>query len=126
MSDDTETTVEATPEPAQPTPYEMVGGAEGLHRIVDRFCEIMDQDPSVATIRAMHGTDLGPIREKLFDFLSGWLGGPPHFISSAPITSACIRPIHPTPSVKRNATSGYRACTALWRMPASRRKPANC
>jgi len=77
MSDDTETTVEATREPAQPTPYEMVGGAEGLHRIVDRFYEIMDQDPSVATIRAMHGTDLGPIREKLFDFLSGWLGGPP-------------------------------------------------
>ena len=32
---------------------------------------------AAATIRAMHGADLGPIREKLFEFLSGWLGGPP-------------------------------------------------
>jgi hemoglobin len=63
-------------EPAGPTPYEMIGGAEVLHRIVDRFYEIMDTDPAAAGIRAMHGADLEPIREKLFDFLSGWLGGP--------------------------------------------------
>ncbi|MFM2129325.1 MAG: hypothetical protein RL477_871 [Pseudomonadota bacterium] len=61
---------------AQPVPYDMIGGAEVLHRIVDRFYEIMDTDPAAAGIRAMHGADLGPIREKLFDFLSGWLGGP--------------------------------------------------
>lgn len=68
--------MDATETPA-PSPYEMIGGAEGLHRIVDRFYEIMDQDPAAATIRAMHGDDMAPIREKLFDFLSGWLGGPP-------------------------------------------------
>jgi hemoglobin len=25
----------------------------------------------------MHGRDLAPIRQLLFEFLSGWLGGPP-------------------------------------------------
>ncbi len=68
---------ESEAEARAPLPYDMIGGAEGLHRIVDRFYEIMDSDPAVAGIRAMHGPDLGPIREKLFDFLSGWLGGPP-------------------------------------------------
>lgn len=62
--------------PVPPVPYDMIGGAEVLHRIVDRFYEIMDTDPAAAGIRAMHGQDLAPIREKLFDFLSGWLGGP--------------------------------------------------
>lgn len=68
---------QAEAEAPRPTPYQMIGGAQTLHRIVDRFYEIMDSDPAAAGIRAMHGADLAPIREKLFDFLSGWLGGPP-------------------------------------------------
>jgi len=59
------------------TPYTMVGGGPGLRRIVDRFYRVMDTDPEARDIRAMHPADLGPIREKLFEFLSGWLGGPP-------------------------------------------------
>ena len=49
----------------------------GLRRIVERFYDIMDSDPAAAGIRAMHAADLGPVRETLFEFLSGWLGGPP-------------------------------------------------
>ena len=59
------------------TPYAMVGGEARLRRIVTRFYEIMDRDPEAAGIRAMHAADLAPVREKLFEFLSGWLGGPP-------------------------------------------------
>ena len=59
------------------TPYEMIGGEPALRRIVNRFYDIMDRDPGAATIRAMHASDLGPMRERLFEFLSGWLGGPP-------------------------------------------------
>ena len=59
------------------SPYDMIGGAEGLRRIVDRFYDIMDSEPEVAAIRAMHAADLGPMRQRLFEFLSGWLGGPP-------------------------------------------------
>lgn len=70
-------TPDAPEQEPRPIPYELIGGAEGLRRIVDRFYDIMDTDPAAAGIRAMHGADLGPIREKLFDFLSGWLGGPP-------------------------------------------------
>ena len=37
----------------------------------------MDADPGAGRIRAMHGQDLTGIRQLLFEFLSGWLGGPP-------------------------------------------------
>jgi hemoglobin len=59
------------------SPYEMMGGADAVRRLVDRFYEIMDTDLEAADLRRMHAGDLGPIRERLFEFLSGWLGGPP-------------------------------------------------
>ncbi len=61
---------------AKPTPYDLIGGEATLRRLADRFYEIMDTDPGARRIRAMHGEDLGPIRQLLFEFLSGWLGGP--------------------------------------------------
>ncbi|MBX9846955.1 MAG: group II truncated hemoglobin [Xanthobacteraceae bacterium] len=60
-----------------PSPYEMIGGEAAVRKIVDRFYDIMDRAPEAARIRAMHATDLAPMRERLFEFLSGWLGGPP-------------------------------------------------
>lgn len=59
------------------TPYEMIGGEATVRQLVDRFYDIMDTDPKAAALRAMHAADLKPMRERLFDFLSGWLGGPP-------------------------------------------------
>jgi hemoglobin len=59
------------------SPYDMIGGEAAVRRIVDRFYDIMDTSPEAARIRAMHALDLSPMRERLFDFLSGWLGGPP-------------------------------------------------
>jgi hemoglobin len=60
--------------------YEVVGGEEGLHRLVTRFYEIMDSEPKAAGIRAMHKPDLSEANEKLFMFLSGWMGGPPLYV----------------------------------------------
>lgn len=62
---------------AETTPYEAIGGEAAVRRIVDRFYDIMDSDPAATAIRATHARDLSPMRERLFEFLSGWLGGPP-------------------------------------------------
>ncbi|MFT5539351.1 MAG: hemoglobin [Alphaproteobacteria bacterium] len=94
--------------PAQPLPYERVGGSEGLARIVDRFYEIMDQDPAAAAIRAMHGDDLGPIREKLFDFLSGWLGGPPLYFQRP--DSKCLHSAHQPYAIGTDERDQWLAC----------------
>jgi hemoglobin len=58
------------------TPYAAVGGEEAVRGLVDSFYDIMDSDESFTIIRSMHH-DLASSRDKLFWFLSGWLGGPP-------------------------------------------------
>ena len=62
---------------SRPSPYQIVGGEVMVRRIVDRFYDIMDSAPEAARIRALHAADLSAVRERLFEFLSGWLGGPP-------------------------------------------------
>lgn len=79
-------------EPARQTPYMLLGGEAGVRQLVDRFYDIMDREPAVAPIRAMHAADLGPMRERLFEFMSGWLGGPPLFFQRA--DSVCITKAH--------------------------------
>ena len=37
----------------------------------------MDELPEVAKLRAMHAKDLGPMKLKLAEYLTGWMGGPP-------------------------------------------------
>ncbi len=61
-------------------PYVLMGGEEGVRRLVDRFYDHMDSLPEVSGIRAMHQPDLASARQKLFEFLSGWLGGPSLYI----------------------------------------------
>lgn len=56
--------------------YEAIGGEAKVRELVERFYELMDTLPEAQTIRRMHPQDLASSREKLFMFLSGWLGGP--------------------------------------------------
>ena len=65
----------------QQTPYELIGGEAGVRQLANRFYDIMDTHPGASRIRAMHGEDLAPIRQLLFEFLSGWLGGPSLYFS---------------------------------------------
>ena len=60
----------------QLTPYLRLGGEPAVRQLVDRFYELMDTLPEAEGIREMHADDLSGARDKLFKFLSGWLGGP--------------------------------------------------
>lgn len=60
--------------------FEALGGVEKIREVVERFYDVMDQDPKAAGIRAMHKADLTEAREKLFMFLTGWTGGPQLYI----------------------------------------------
>ena len=62
------------------TPYEILGGEAGLRALVQRFYQLMDELPEAYGIRKLHPQDLSGSEEKLFMFLSGWLGGPPLFV----------------------------------------------
>lgn len=65
---------------AQPSFYERLGGAQGVRALVDRFYDLMDTLPEARALRALHPVDLADSREKLYEFMSGWLGGPPLYI----------------------------------------------
>ena len=59
--------------------YELLGGEAGVRVLVDDFYDLMTLDERFVGIRAMHPQDMSTSRDKLFWFLSGWLGGPPLF-----------------------------------------------
>ena len=77
---------------AKVTPYDLIGGEAMVRRLADRFYEIMDTDPGAARIRAMHAKDLAQIRQLLFEFLCGWLGGPPLYFQRS--EHRCIMSAH--------------------------------
>jgi hemoglobin len=62
------------------THYDQLGGDEGVRRLVDRFYDLMDTAPEAVTIRALHARSLKVSREKLYQFMSGWTGGPQLYV----------------------------------------------
>jgi hemoglobin len=65
---------------AQATPYELLGGEVRLRSLVDRFYGLMDSEPEYYGIRKLHPASLAGSADKLFMFLSGWLGGPSLYV----------------------------------------------
>ncbi|MDH5484462.1 MAG: group II truncated hemoglobin [Gammaproteobacteria bacterium] len=64
----------------QNTLFDRIGGAESLLKLVTRFYELMDQLDQASDIRQQHASDLTNAANKLYMFLSGWLGGPSLYI----------------------------------------------
>jgi len=62
------------------TPYERMGGEPTVLNLVNRFYDLMDSIPEVQEVRDIHSPDLGIARERLFEFVSGWLGGPQLYV----------------------------------------------
>jgi hemoglobin len=60
------------------TPYQILG-EDGIRQLSNAFYDIMDTLPEAAGIRAMHAQDLSPMKEKLAEYLTGWMGGPPRY-----------------------------------------------
>lgn len=60
--------------------YDILGGEAAVRALVDRFYDLMESRPDAAAIRALHPQALAGSRDKLFKFLSGWLGGPALYV----------------------------------------------
>lgn len=59
------------------TPYELFGGEAFVRALCARFYELMDTLPEAQAVRAVHPPSLASAEQKLFEYLTGWLGGPP-------------------------------------------------
>ncbi|MDB5754700.1 MAG: hemoglobin-like protein, partial [Massilia sp.] len=60
--------------------YDVIGGEQRLRELVDRFYDLIELEPEFAGIRALHPPAMDGSRDKLFMFLSGWMGGPDLFV----------------------------------------------
>lgn len=56
------------------TPYEELGGEPRVRELAEAFYDIVEE--SAPELRAMLPRDMSGSRQKLFEFLSGWMGGP--------------------------------------------------
>lgn len=74
------TQAEAAEPETTTTAYAALGGETGVRSLVDRFYDLMDTVPEYYGIRKLHPADLQSSNDKLFWFLSGWLGGPQLFV----------------------------------------------
>jgi hemoglobin len=63
-----------------PTAYDLMGGDAQVRALVDRFYDLMELEPKFEILRALHPNDMSGSRDKLYLFLSGWLGGPNLYI----------------------------------------------
>lgn len=59
---------------AEATPYEQLGGEARVRELAEVFYALIDGGSPV--LRAMLPKDLAVSSQKLFEFLSGWMGGP--------------------------------------------------
>ncbi len=94
----------------QTTPYELLGGNEAaVRRIVDRFYDTMESAPDLRELRAMHAPDLGPMRDRLSWFLTGWLGGPAIYAERTG-GGACMSSVHQPFPIDDRAREQWMSC----------------
>ncbi|HVB48550.1 MAG TPA: group II truncated hemoglobin [Burkholderiales bacterium] len=92
----------------QVMPYELLGGEQVLFRLVERFYALMDSEPEFYAVRKLHPEDLSGSRDKLFMFLSGWLGGPPLYAEK--IGHPMLRARHLPFSIGKAERDAWLAC----------------
>jgi len=85
-------TLDTKPAATPNTPFYKLGGRPTMVAIVERFYDLMEQDPAYAELRAMHAPDLTKMRESLVGFLSGWSGGPRDWFEANP--GKCMMSMH--------------------------------
>jgi hemoglobin len=66
--------------PSTLTHYQRIGGEKQVRALVQCFYQAMDQLPEAYGIRKLHAQDLQGATDKLFKFLSGWMGGPQLYV----------------------------------------------
>ncbi|MCE9688050.1 group II truncated hemoglobin [Shewanella sp. AS16] len=63
-------------DPKQSNAYELIGGEPVIRALAQQFYLQMQRQSASAELLAIHRAPLAQSEQKLFEFLSGWLGGP--------------------------------------------------
>lgn len=90
-------------------PFALAGEEAGVRRLVDAFYEALEQDPAFARLRAIHATDLAPMRARLTDYLTQWMGGPKVYAERHP-GRGCVVSAHAGFPIDAQMAEDWIAC----------------
>lgn len=91
-------------------PYDLIDDGEaGVRRLAEAFYDAMEREPEFAALRALHAADLGPMRERLADFLTQWTGGPRVWAERHP-GRGCIVSAHAPFPIDAKMAEDWMAC----------------
>jgi hemoglobin len=100
---------DAVAPPAQDmTPYLALGGEPFVRAFCQRFYALMDSLPEAAACRAVHPPSLERAEQRLYEYLTGWLGGPPLYTSQ--YGHPRLRMRHFGAPIGRSEVEGWLSC----------------
>ena len=89
------------------TPYQILGG-EGITQLCDAFYQTMEEAHQAAGIIRMHADDLAPVKVKLMEYLTDWMGGPP--IYQQKYGTVCLTEPHAEYAIGPKETAQWLFC----------------
>lgn len=104
---------------SQETPFQLLGGEAGIRNLTDAFYDTMDELTEAKDIRGMHAENMDEIKSKLYDYLTGWMGGPPLYFERT--GTVCLTDSHKPFAIGPNERDQWLLCmdAALERVGAS-------
>lgn len=92
---------------SQKTPYQILG-EDGIRQLACTFYDVMNELPQAAHIRAMHAANTDEIKDKLTDYLAGWMGGPPRYFEKK--GTVCLTEPHRPYAIGPSERDQWLAC----------------
>lgn len=91
------------------TPYEEIGGDEVVEALAATFYDVVEAESPV--LAAMLPADTRVSRRKLYEFLSGWMGGPPLYWERR--GHPALRMRHAPFAIDRQAAEEWAECMSI-------------
>lgn len=93
--------------------YDLIGGEEGVSRLVETFYDIVEQEPEGAPLLILHmrGHGVAHSRIEQFSFLSGFFGGPQLYIERHGHSN--VRQMHAHVEINPQARDAWLTCMGM-------------
>lgn len=97
----------------EPSLYDLVGGEEGVRRLVETFYDIVEFEPEGRILHTLHlrGHGVAHSRIEQLDFLSGFLGGPRLYAQKHGHSN--VREMHEHVEINVEAKDAWLSCMAI-------------
>lgn len=93
--------------------YDLIGGEDGVRRLVETFYDIVEQEPEGKALNVLHLRGMGVAHSRIeqFHFLSGFLGGPRLYVEKHGHSN--VRTMHEHVEIGPEARDAWLNCMTL-------------